>query len=450
MEIRSRVSAAWAGLPALLVMLALPAVAQVAPETQARIEALRQQVTDLERREVQIQSRIAAVGHADTATQGITLARATKAQAELQRAQVQAIIDSYAQNVDDMEQMQRQVETDIDRRIEEANRGLAEKAKDKALVYAGTQGLSHLLAAETGPLLDIGIKVIDQAGRTVVAEINEDQLGEQIRTERANLIKAIEALTLLSRQSSAETVKIQQLEDLQRQFSANLGALAEARQRLDRLTGNAHGDANLERVTDAAGDEEEKRKQRGFGVRLCDPSQKHRPVGIRLSQNKKTGSTKELPGDKPEKIVAEGDACLDITGFWTFTTSIQAYDRKVSTPPVRAEIAVVEGSDGSGYEFFPSSKARAPTGSIMKCSAADLTLACHRRVQPQACAEEKYVWQPLDLAVAADGSSITGEFQQTMTPDIAADPSGCTLVPFEGQGKMTYTFVPAETPPAVK
>jgi len=445
-------SSTWqAGLLAPLVMFALPAVAQVTPETQARIDTLRQQVTDLERREVEIQSHIAAVGHADTASQGITLARATKADADRQHEQIQRIVDSYTQNMEDMEQMRRQVEDDIDRRIDEANRGIREKAKDKALVYAGTQGLSRLLATETGPLLDIGIKVIDNAGRSVVENINENQLREQIRTEQGNLLKAMEVIVMLSRQSSAETVRIQDLENLQRQFSENNDALATARQRLHRLTGEAHHDANLERVTDAAGDEAEKRKQQGFGVRLCDPSQKHRPGGVRLSQNKKTGSTKELPEDKTtEKTVAEGDACLDITGDWTFTTSIQVYDRKVATPPVRTEIAVADGDDEPGYEFFPASKAKAPAGPIMKCSVAGQNLACQRRVQPQACPEEKYVWQPLDLNVAADGSSITGEFQQTMTMDTIADPSGCTLTPFEGQGKMTYTFVPADAPPAVK
>jgi hypothetical protein len=208
--------------------------------------------------------------------------------------------------------------------------------------------------------------------------------------------------------------------------------------------------ANLERVTDATGDEEEKRKQRGFGVRLCDPRQKHRPSGIRLSQNKKADSGKEVSEEKADKTITKDDACMDITGFWTFTTSIQAYDRKVSTPPVRAEIAVAEDDDGSAYEFFPASKAKAPTGPIIKCSPDGQTLACQRRVQPQACPEEKYVWQPLDLAVTADGGSITGEFQQTMTPDINADASGCTLVPFDGQGTMTYTFVPADASPVTK
>jgi len=445
-----RSSTLQAGLLAPLVMFALPAVAQVTPDTQARIDALRRQVTELERREVEIQSHIAAVGHADTAAEGITLARATKADADRQHEQVQRIVDSYTQNMEDMEQMRRQVESDIDRRIEEANRGIREKAKDKALVYVGTQGLSRVLATETGPLLDIGIKIIDHAGRSVVENINEGELTEQIRTEQGNLLKAMEVVVMLSKQSSAETVRIQDLENLQQQFTENLDALATARQRLGRLTGDAHGDANLERVTDAAGDEEEKRKQRGFGVRLCDPRQKHRPTGIRLSQNKKAGSTKELPEEKADKTVAEGDACLDITGDWTFTTSIQVHDRKVSTPPVRTEIAVADGDDEPGYEFFPASKAKAPAGPIMKCSVAGQNLACQRRVQPQACPEEKYVWQPLDLTVAADGSSITGEFQQTMTMDTIADPSGCTLTPFEGQGKMTYTFVPADAPPNAK
>jgi hypothetical protein len=443
-------SALRASLLAPLITLVSPAVAQVAQETQARIDALRRQVTELERREVEIQSRIAETGHADTAARGITLARATKEQAEHQIRQMRSIVDAYAQNVEDIEQLQRQAASDIDQRIEEANRGLANKAQDKALEYAGTQGLNYVLAAETGPLLSLGIKVIDHAGRMVVADINEDQLGEQVLAERSNLVKALEVIVMLSKQSSAETVRIRELESLQQQFRDNIDALAETRRRLDRLTGDAHGDANLARVTDAAGDEEEKRKQQGFGVRLCDPTQKHTPGGVRLSQNKKKGSTKEFPEDKAEKAAAEDDACLDITGFWTFTTSIQVHDRKVSTAPVRAEIAVAEGGDGSGYEFFAASKAQAPTGPIMKCSPAGQNLTCQRRVQPQACPEAKYVWQPLDLTVAADGSTITGEFQQTMTMDMSADPSGCTLTPFDGQGKMTYTFVPVEALPAVK
>jgi hypothetical protein len=113
------------------------------------------------------------------------------------------IVDMYAQSADEMEQMQRQAASDIDRRIEEANRGLAEKGKDKALEYAGTQGLNYVLAAETGPLLSIGIKVIDHGGRAIIADINEDQLGEQIRAERRHRVKAMEVVAKLCWNDSA-------------------------------------------------------------------------------------------------------------------------------------------------------------------------------------------------------------------------------------------------------
>ena len=427
-----------------LVMHAMPAAAQVSPETQAEIDALRGRVAALEDNERTIQINIREVGGTLTTAQGITNANVSKDQYERQITQMQGVVEAYVKSAEEMEQLQRQAASDIDRRIEEANKGIGKKAEDKVLEYAGTQGLSYLLAAEAGPLLSIGIKVIDHAGRAVIADINEDQLGEQVLAERKNLVKALEVILRLTNESAAEIRRVRELENLQQQFNDNLAALAQDRQRLDQLTGNAHRDANLARETDAAGDEEEKRKAQGTGVRLCDPGQKHKPGGIRLSQKKTTSSKEKLLGEKAEKTVAEDDACLDITGFWTFTTTIQVDEHKVSTPPLRTEIALAENNGVPSYEFFPASKALAPTGPIMRCSLAGQNLTCQRRVQPQACPESKYVWEPMDLNVATGGSSITGEFVQTLTMDLNADPSGCTLMRFDGQGKLAYRYEPVE------
>ncbi len=449
MSISSRFPTLRVSLLAAVVMLALPAAAQVSPKRQAEIDALRERVTELQVQEMLIRTNIREVGGAATTARGITNARVSKDLAEEQIRRLDTAIGAYVKSTEEMEQLQRQAASDIDRHIEEANQGIGNKAKDKVMDYAGTQGLSYVLATETGPLFAIGIKVIDRAGRAVVSEINERQLGEQILAERRNLIKAVEIKLRLTYQSAAEIVRVRELQNLQEQFLENLDALAQARQRLDLLTTNARSAANIERVTDAAGDEEEKRKAQGAGVRLCDPGQKNRRVGIRQSQKKASSAKEKLPGEKTGKTAADDDACLDITGFWTFTTTIQVHDRKVSTAPVRAEIALADRGGATTFEIFPASKAQAPSGPIMRCSLDGQSLTCQRRVQPQACPESKYVWAPLNLNVSADGSAITGDFQQTMTMDMNTDPSGCTLVQFDGLGKLAYRFEPVEASQAM-
>ncbi len=424
--------------------LALPAAAQDTPETQAEIETLRERVSDLEADRMVLQSEIREVGGAATTEQGLINARVNKDQVDRQVTQLEGIVESYVRNVEEMEQMQRQVESDIDRRIEEANRGVGNTVKTKAMEFAGGKGLTYLLATETGPLLSIGIKIVDHAGRAVIEDINEDQLGEQVLVERRNLNKAMEVIVRLRNEGAGEIVRIRELEDLHRQFSANTDALAETRRQLDRLTGYAHRDANLERETDAAGDAEEERKTHGAGVTPCGPNRREKPFGVRAAQNKKSGSSDKRPEAKSQKAVAADDECRDITGFWTLTTTIRVHDREVSTPPVRTEITLAEGDGASDYEIFPASKAKAPSGPIMRCSIDGQNLACRRRVQPQACPPSKYVWEPLSLNVAADARSLTGEFSQTQTMDMNADPSGCTLIRFDGQGKMAYRFEPVE------
>jgi len=436
-------------LVALAIMLASPLMAQDGQEKQAEIDALRARVAELRRHETEIQSRIAEVGGTDTTKQGIINANVNKRLADHQITQLHRVVDAYVSSVDEMEQMQRQVATDIDKRIEMANQSIGSTVKNEALDFAGGTGLEYLLATETGPLLSIGIKLIDKAGRAVIADINEDRLREMVLAERKHLNDVMEVIVRLQNESAGEIRRIHELQNLQGQFRENLDALATAQHQLDTLTGKAHREANLERETDAAGDAAELRKTRGMRIRLCDPRERHQPTGIHLSR-KSAGPSVKMSDEKTDKSVAEGEACVDITGFWSFTTTIQMGERKVSTPTVFVEIAPGDDAEVTTYEFFPANKNKVTNKAmpVMRCSLNGHTLNCQRRAQPQVCPPDKYVWESMDMNIAEDVSSITGEFQQTQTFDMNADPSGCTLTHFAGLGKLAYRFEPADDTPS--
>ncbi|MEO8160084.1 MAG: hypothetical protein ABI588_01590 [Arenimonas sp.] len=236
---------------------------------------------------------------------------------------------------------------------------------------------------------------------------------------------------------------------MQKQFRANNDALATARARLAELNGHAHAHANLQRETDSAGDAEQVRKQ-SPGVRLCDPAQRHQPVGVRQAQHASTAATnkgKQAPL-KDGEIAAAGAACADIIGPWTVQQTVQLYGKKAPGPQQRVEIASAHfpAKDGEPphYEVFGPTKASAPNGPLLRCTRTGYQLSCQRRVQQQACPAAKYVWASLELTIAPDLRSISGELRQTWLMDPRSDSSGCTLVQGEGQGTIGFRFVPAK------
>lgn len=235
---------------------------------------------------------------------------------------------------------------------------------------------------------------------------NLSQLDELIATNDRNLGELRDMRLGLQIKRGVELQKIARLQALRRRGMEVFAELAEARAQLARLRPPPRPPVATQPAAPA--------KPRGSGVRLCDPSQAHRPFGVRPAQ-------------------AIGDACRDIIGLWTMQESIQVHGRSAPMgAPRRAEIVSAAGASDQGalprYELYGPDRASARNGPLMRCARDGYQLSCQRRVQQQACPSAKYQWAPLTLTIATDVSAIAGELRQTWLMDPRNDPSGCTLV----------------------
>lgn len=250
---------------------------------------------------------------------------------------------------------------------------------------------------------------------------NLEQLDELIATNDRNLGELRDLRLKLQIARGVELQKIARLEELRRRSLEVNAGLAEARAQLARLRPPPP-------TPPVATQPAPPPKPRGGGVRLCDPSQAHRPTGVRPA--------------------AIGDACRDIVGLWTLQESFQVQGRSAPMGgPRRAEIVIAAGTTDRNapprYELYGPDRASARNGPLMRCTRDGYQLSCQRRVQQQACPPAKYQWAPLTLTIATDASAIAGELRQVWVMDARNDPSGCTVVE-GGMGVVAVRLVPAK------
>lgn len=440
--------------PALFVMGLAPVAPVLAHDVSAEIAALEQRVELLEAQRVAMQSQVRSLSGSATAAAGIAGAEAQIRHDQMQIAKLEGVLPVYGQSIEEMRQLARDYEDTLPWNLSDLGQKGAEEVRDKAakagLTALGKQGASRAV----GPVSLIG-DVVENGGKIVIHIIDASRLRQEAIAQHIRLNEVLGTILLFQREIAAEHVRLRELTALQRRLSENTDAQATARRRIRQLTGHAHDDANLRRVTDAEGDAALVEEGRHISVRLCDPSQKHRPVGIRPAQKEARPQSKDggqkLPAAKetPGGFVA-GAACVDIIGHWMIQQSIEVHGRSTPMgPPMRAEIVGADGDDDVDdapprYELYGPDRASARNGPLMRCTRTGYELACRRRVQQHACPAARYVWAPLALTVAADVRHISGNLRQTHLMDPVSDPSGCTVVDAEGRGVIDFRLVKAK------
>lgn len=435
------------------ILLALTCITPaLAHDVSREVAALQERVEVLQANELVLQSDIRQVGGSVTATAGIAGAEWRIRHDQRQIAELQEVAALYGRSVEEMREITRQFQNSPVFTVSDAAQEGGEQAAEKAAKAALEAGGRRVATRALGIASIVG-DVVEHGGKLVIRAVDSHRLRQQALAEQVHLNEVLGTIVQFQREIAADHVRIRRLRDLQQQISANTDALASANVRLRSLTGHAHNDADTRRVTDGAGDAALVREGQRSSIRLCDPSQKHRPVGIRPAQKASrtaTATAKEkLPATKTDKPIAEGAACRDITGPWTLQQSIQVHGKNAPMgPPLRAEIVRADSDAADAatprYEVFGPNKATATNGPLMRCTRTGHALACQRRVQQQACPAGKYVWAPLALTIAMDVSSISGALRQTHLMDPRNDPSGCTVVASEGQGTIGFRFVPAK------
>jgi hypothetical protein len=433
-------------LAPMLLALACGIAPASAHDVSREIAALQERVKELQAEELVLQSQIREVGGSSTTSGGIAGAEWRIRYDQQQIAKLEDVAALYRRSTAEMQELTRQFENSplvtVSDLAEEGAEETAEKAAKAVLEASGKQVAKRTL----GIAMIVG-DVVEYGGRKIIREVDEHRLRQQAIAEQIHLNDVLATILMLQREVSAETVRIQQLRELQTPRRANFDALATTRQQIAALVNHTH---DTPQPASAVG-EAPKPKPRSGGVRLCDPSQRHQPIGVRQAQKTSraaaTTDKEKPPPTKTGETFALGDACVDITGLWTMQQTIQILGKKAPGPQLRAEIVRADSgavdTDSPRYELFGPNQATAKNGPLMRCTRTGYQLACQRRVQQQACPPGKYVWAPLDLTIASDVSSISGDLRQTWLMDPRNDPSGCTVVE-GGQGTIGFRLLPAK------
>jgi hypothetical protein len=404
-----------------------------AHDVSAQIAALEERAKELRVREMLLQSQIRAEDGTATAAIGIAGAEARIRHNQMEIQKFEGLADIYKVSVEDMRRdAQRFADSDVFS-LSEVPKQLGQQARDKA-IQEGLKRAGKQAAGSYAGLISLGADIVTVGGRYAVRINDASRLRQEANAQHLQLNKVLEHIAGFQKGIQLDHQLIARLRDLQAQFSANNDALAETNRQIELLRNHRHDEPAPIAPAPAAG------KPRG-GVRLCDPSQQHRPVGVRQAQRAAPAADKEKQA--PTK---PGAACRDITGRWMLQQSIQVHGRSAPMgPPLRAEITSVANADPDAaprYEIYGPDKASARNGPLMRCTREGHQLACQRRVQQQACPAAKYVWAALPLEIAEDVSEISGQLRQTWLMDPTRDPSGCTVVE-GGQGTIGFRLVPA-------
>ncbi len=423
---------------AALALAAAGPTAHADSFTDTRIAAIEERIEEIQISDELLRTETDELAHTRNITTALRNTRAEIHQDGVLIDKLDPAIAAYRVSIAELEEMRRQLEdadaiTPLDL-TKEAAESRAEAALKAALEAGGKRVASKTLGIASW----VG-DFVEYVGKGIINDMNEDQMGEQVLFEMQKLVQALDRLVELETHRAEMIRTLHRLEELQRQSWANFTELATLRQELARLRGLGSG-----------------------GKKPCKPA-------ARVTNKTAPATSKTVPPKTEAEAAAElevegggdNETCIDLTGVWTFQTSITLWGRIAAQPPLQAEFlraaeapteprtetAIEASSDAAadpdvpGYEIFALGTARA-ADPFLRCSApgADAALSCERRVQPQTCPADLYVWEPVTLTLSDDQSTLHGSFAQTMTMDVLADPTGCTLVPFDGAGQIDLTF----------
>jgi hypothetical protein len=217
-------------------------------------------------------------------------------------ARMTEVSEILAESRDDLDRLKKQVADEpiftLKDIAEEGAEEVVEEGVKKALEWWGKQGAKKAV----GPASLIG-DAFEYIGKYVIRELNEREIRDMVRRKEMQLIDVLRLINTLRDAQNDDRQKLRRVQELRRQQARNLEDQSRERAKLNEMRKAATADANVERFEDPEGDNEVRRELLRTGVRLCDPSQKPRPQGVRRASVK--------PADPPPpKTKKDGELVL--------------------------------------------------------------------------------------------------------------------------------------------
>lgn len=412
------------GLFILFILLFSAVSSAETPQEKAN----RERITELKAQEEINQARILELGGSRVSSEAIRNLENDISMLEDKANRFEDVAKTFAKNERELRDLQQQVRDGEPFTLEGAAKtGL--KTGGKMIAQAAVRGILEKLALETASkATGIAGKVVGVAeflAKKGIRNVDANRIRDMMRAEHASLLDVLRFVSAIREERNATAEKLDEVKRLREEQRKLLEEIADLNRR-------ATQDANLERATDAEGDEALRKEEEA--ERLCKPNNRKKRGRVGA------GNTLGLQMSSADGTAEEDDQnCRLIDGEWELVFQKSGLKHSYEIAYTGPE----EPGPGMPATFLLTPQ----RGWKVRCTAEEAKLVCETALPPPpTCPGVAWPeWQKRwEMEIPTKGLTISGVWEPAL---IVINPPGKSCQVETSPFKMEQPFTMSPLPP---
>lgn len=403
----------------LLILSALLFAAVASAETPQQ-KANRERITELKAQEEINQARILELGGSRVTGEAIRNLENDISMLEEKANRFEEVAKTFAKNEKELRELQQQVRDGEPFGLEDAAK-MGGKMAAQAVVRSILEKLALEAASKATGIVGKVMGAAEFVAKKGIRYVDANKIRDMMRAEQASLHDVLQFVSAIRQERNATAVKLDEVKRLREEQQKLLEEIANLNRR-------ATEDANLERATDAEGDEVLRKEEEA--ERLCKPNNRKKGrVGA--------GNTLGLQMSSADGASEDDDQnCRLIDGSWELVFQKSglkhAYEIAYTGPE--------EPGPGAPATFLLTPQ----RGWKVRCTAEDAKLVCETALPPTpTCPGVAWPeWQKRwEMDIPAEGLTINGLWEPTL---IVVNPpgKGCSVQTSPFKMEQAFSLTP--------
>lgn len=403
----------------LLILSALLFAAVASAETPQQ-KANRERITELKAQEEINQARILELGGSRVTGEAIRNLENDISMLEEKANRFEEVAKTFAKNEKELRELQQQVRDGEPFGLEDAAK-MGGKMAAQAVVRSILEKLALEAASKATGIVGKVMGAAEFVAKKGIRHVDANKIRDMMRAEQASLHDVLQFVSAIRQERNATAVKLDEVKRLREEQQKLLEEIANLNRR-------ATEDANLERATDAEGDEVLRKEEEA--ERLCKPNNRKKGrVGA--------GNTLGLQMSSADGASEDDDQnCRLIDGSWELVFQKSglkhAYEIAYTGPE--------EPGPGAPATFLLTPQ----RGWKVRCTAEDAKLVCETALPPPpTCPGVAWPeWQKRwEMDIPAEGLTINGLWEPTL---IVVNPpgKGCSVQTSPFKMEQAFSLTP--------
>lgn len=403
----------------LLILSALLFAAVASAETPQQ-KANRERITELKAQEEINQARILELGGSRVTGEAIRNLENDISMLEEKANRFEEVAKTFAKNEKELRELQQQVRDGEPFGLEDAAK-MGGKMAAQAVVRSILEKLALEAASKATGIVGKVMGAAEFVAKKGIRYVDANKIRDMMRAEQASLHDVLQFVSAIRQERNATAVKLDEVKRLREEQQKLLEEIANLNRR-------ATEDANLERATDAEGDEVLRKEEEA--ERLCKPNNRKKGrVGA--------GNTLGLQMSSADGASEDDDQnCRLIDGSWELVFQKSglkhAYEIAYTGPE--------EPGPGAPATFLLTPQ----RGWKVRCTAEDAKLVCETALPPPpTCPGVAWPeWQKRwEMDIPAEGLTINGLWEPTL---IVVNPpgKGCSVQTSPFKMEQAFSLTP--------